>query len=305
MLRNLVSERMMDDLIEDFEDSGVEISRTEIEAKEIMKRIVHHDQDTGGVYVEVTGAQGSGKTSVMLGFLEQILKFYPNEKIFWSSSYKSPLQFLKLGEENYDKIKFLVKEGSGVYFVNRKTGKKIDLNVTYFTDFDDLYEKSEYQYCNAVFFGDRMEWMNFIEFLRSKYDWTHVFIDEFGEVAPSDQSGKLWSRIKQFSEVVKEVRKCDVNLFTNSQSVTDVDYRVRKKIMVKIFLPGAHSDRKARVSQKAIDNLERDPEKGNYGYLEYSGKFGRLRFTKIYRPPRGLSIEAQVEPKKEDEDNGK
>lgn len=295
----------MDDVIEDFEDSVVEISRTEIEAKEIMKRIVHHDQDTGGVYVEVTGAQGSGKTSVMLGFLEQILKFYPKEKIFWSSSYKSPLQFLKLGEENYDKIKFLVKEGSGVYFVNRKTGKKLDLNVTYFTDFDDLYEKSEYQHCNAVFFGDRMEWMNFIEFLRSKYDWTHVFIDEFGEVAPSDQSGKFWSRIKQFSEVVKEVRKCDVNLFTNSQSVTDVDYRVRKKIMVKIFLPGAHADRKARVSQKAIDNLERDPVNGNYGYLEYSGKFGRLRFTKIYRPPQGLSIEAQVEPKKEDEDNGK
>lgn len=298
----MVISKMGSELVKMIYNDAPVKSRTEVEAKRIMKRILKHDEDNGGVYVEVTGAQGAGKTSVMLGFMEQILSFYHREKVFWSSSYRAPLQFLKIGADNFDKLKFLVKRGSGVYFKNRKDGKVLDLEVEYFDDFDDLYRKAEYGKCNAVFFGSRLMWMDFIEYLRSKYEWSHVFIDEFGEVAPSDQSGDMWKKLKQFSEVVKEVRKCDINLFTNSQSVTDVDYRIRKKIMIKVFLPGAHADGKARVTQKAIDRLDQDPVKGNQGYLDYSGKFGRLRFTKIYRPPKGVSIEARVSEKMKESD---
>lgn len=297
--------RMSQSVIELMYDDGPKKSRMDYEAERILKRIIHHDSDNGGVYVEVTGAQGAGKTGAMLGFMEQIMTFYKKEKIFWSSSYKAPLQFLKLGEDKFDKIVFLVKKDSGVVFRNRKTGKLIPLDVKEFTDFDDLYRKAEYQKCNAVFFGNRFEWMDFIEYLRSVFEWSHVFIDEFGEVAPSDQSGEMWSKIKQFSEVVKEVRKCDVNLFTNSQSATDVDYRIRKKIMIKIFLPGASADNKSRIRQSAIDNLMQDPINGNFGYLEYSGKFGRMQFSKIYKPPRGLSIEAIVLKNDEDEKEDK
>ena len=64
--------------------------------------------------------------------------------------------------------------------------------------------------------------------------------------------------------------------------------------MIKIFLPGARADSQSRVTQRAIDNLDRDPVKGNYAYLDDGGTFGRVRFTEIYKPIPGLSWEARV-----------
>jgi len=268
------------------------ISRIEIEGKRILERIHCHNEDYGGVFVEITGAQGSGKTSVMLSFMNYILKHHPDEKVFWSSSYEAPLQFLKVGDLN--KIHWMVMKDSGVKFYNRLTGQEIHPEVTYFKGFEDCYNKAIPGKCNAVFFGKRYKWMEFIKYMRRIYEWKHVFIDEFGEVAPSDQKGRMWKKIRDFSETVKEIRKCNINLFVNSQTATDVDYRVRRKIMIKIFLPGAKADKTSRISQRAIDNLGRDPERGNFAFLDAGGVFGRVRFTEIYKPIPGLSWEAVV-----------
>lgn len=275
-----------------------EIKKVEYIGKMLSKRILSHDEDYGGVYVEVTGAQGSGKTSAMLSWMEYLLNHHPEDRVFWSSSYDAPLQFMKFVEtkEDLHKIHIMVQEGSNVIFKDRrKKGKKLDLFLTTFTDFDDLWDKSRPGKCNAVFFGDRMKWIDFIHYLRSIYEWKHVFIDEFGEVAPSDQKGKTWKKIKDFSETVKEIRKCDINLFTNSQTATDIDYRVRRKIMVKAFLPGALRDPTSRVTQRAIDNLLRDPIHGNYAYLDAGGLFGRVQFQRIFKPSKKYSWEARVE----------
>jgi len=275
-----------------------EVSRVEEVGKQLSQRILEHNDEFGGVYVEVTGAQGSGKTSVMLSWMEYLMKHYPKDKVFWGSSYDAPLQFVKLVEKDSDfnKIHIMVKEGSNVVFRDRRRkGERLDLNVTYFTDFEDLYKKAIPGKCNAVFIGDRLKWMDFIHYLRSIYEWKHVFIDEFGEVAPSDQKGRMWKKIKDFSETVKEIRKCDINLFTNSQTATDIDYRVRRKIMVKTFLPGALRDPTSRVTQKAIDNLRRDPINGNFAFLDAGGLFGRVQFKRIFKPKQDFSWEAKIE----------
>ena len=145
-----------------------EVSKLEYFGKKLSERILQHNDEFGGVYVEVTGAQGAGKTSVMLSWMEYILLHYPDEKIFWSSSYDAPLQFLKFVEkdEDFEKIHIMVKEGSDVIFRDRKAkGRVLDLNITYFTDFEDLYEKARPGKCNAVFFGNRYTWMDFIHYL--------------------------------------------------------------------------------------------------------------------------------------------
>jgi len=67
------------------------LCKSEIIAEKILKRIHIHDIDSGGVFTEITGSQGSGKTSVMLSFMAYTMKNYPNEKIFWSSCYYAPL----------------------------------------------------------------------------------------------------------------------------------------------------------------------------------------------------------------------
>jgi hypothetical protein len=278
-----------------FENEDFELSKSEINAERIIRRIHVHDLDSGGVFSEITGSQGSGKTSVMLSFMDYTIKNYPNEKIFWSSCYNAPLQFVKIGEKNYH---IMVLEGSGVTFHDRNHKlKKIDLPVTYFKDFDNLYEKSLKGKCNAVFFGDRYKWMDYIHYLRSVGEWCHVYIDEISELCPAFTSGKLWHKIKDFSLDLKEVRKCMMNVHTNTQSVSDIDHRVRTKLMVKVYLVGARSDNVSRITQTAIDNLDEDPEHGNEAYLEFSGKFGKTRFKDIYKPIQGMQWEARIHGK--------
>ena len=85
-----------------------------------------------------------------------------------------------------------------------------------------------------------------------------------------------------------------LNLHTNTQSVSDIDHRIRTKIMVRIYLPGARSDNISRISQRAIDNLDEDHVNGNEAYLEFSGKFGKTRFKDIYKPIIGMQWEARV-----------
>lgn len=267
-------------------------SKAEVLGNQILKRIHTKDTDQGGIFGEVTGSQGSSKTSVLLGFAEYALIHHPKDKIFWSEVYNSPLQIYKMEEE---KIHLMVKKGSGVIFRDRdKKLKKIKLDVTYFEDMDDCYEKALYGKVNVVFFGDRGIWRAFVKHLRGLGTWVHIFIDEFGEICPAYGAGEAWKDIGDFSLVLKDVRKCMMNVHTNTQSIINVDYRARNQLMVKIFLPGAMADKHSRVTQKAIDNLTRDPINGNTAYIVNGGEFGVVRFKKIYKPKKGRHYEAHA-----------
>jgi len=267
-------------------------TKGKINAEKILKRIHIHDLDHGGVFVSITGAQGSGKTSVMLSFMKYTITHYPNEKIFFSNPYNAPLQFVKIGKEHYH---IMTKEGAGVTFHDRTQRlKQIYPNVTMFKDYNDLYEKALPGYCNAVFFGDRYEWMGFVHYLRSVGEWTHLYFDELSEIAPAFTGGGIWKQIKDFAIDLKEIRKCQINVFSNTQSLQDLDHRVRTKTMIRLYMPGARSGGESRVNQPAIDNLEENPKLGNQGYVEMSGKFGRTRFKDIFKPNQKQLWEARV-----------
>jgi len=271
------------------------MSKSEINSERILKRIHIHDLDSGGVFTEITGSQGSGKTSVMLSFMNYTIRHYPQEKIFFSNCYNAPFQFVKIGK---DKFNIMVKQGSGITFHDRNQRlKEIKPKVIYFKDYEDLYEKALPGKCNAVFFGDRYKWIGFLHYLRSVGEWTHIYLDELSEIAPAFTSGRTWKKIKDFAIDLKEVRKCMLNVHCNTQSIGDIDHRVRNKIMIKIYLPGARSGKESRITQGAIDNLSEDPIKGNEAYLEYSGKFGKTIFKDIYKPIKGLQWEARVNGK--------
>jgi hypothetical protein len=270
-------------------------SKSEINAERILKRIHIHDLDSGGIFTEITGSQGSGKTSVMLSFMDYVINKYPDEKIFWSNCYYAPLQSVKIGTKKHH---IMLKQDSNVTFHDRTAHlKQINPLITYFKTFDELYYKAKSGCCNSVFFGDRFQWMEFIHYLRSVGEWCHIYIDEISEICPAFTSGKLWKRIRDFSLDMKEVRKCMLNVHCNTQSVSDCDFRIRNKVMVKIYLSGARTDNISRVSQNAIDNLEENPIDGNEAYLEFSGKFGKTRFGDIYKPNPKMLWEARVNGK--------
>ena len=149
--------------------------------------------------------------------------------------------------------------------------------------------------CNAVFFGNLMMWMDFIHHLRGVGEWVHVYIDELSEISPAFTSGKLFKKIGQFSVDLKEVRKCMMNVHCNSQALPDIDHRVRTKLMIRIFLPGAKAGKDSRITQTAIDNLSEDSRGGNEAYLEFGGKFGTTIFKDIFKPIKGLQWEARTD----------
>ena len=60
-------------------------------------------------------------------------------------------------------------------------------------------------------------------------------IDEMSEIAPAFTSGKIWKQIKDLAIDLKECRKCMLNIHSNTQSVSDIDHRVRSKVMIKII----------------------------------------------------------------------
>lgn len=270
----------------------VKPSRLEFEAKMILQRLFEHDQSMGANVCEISGMPGSAKSAVMLSFVNYTILHHPNEKIFWSSAYGAPIDAFKLGR---GKFRILVKEGSDVYFYDRINDCEVELDVIRFTDFDDCYKKCKPGICNVVFFGQpRTIWMEWIEYIKSRPGWHHVYVDEFSEVCPGDVKGKLFHRIAKFANyVVGQLRKCNCNLFYNSQSYGDISYRVRRKLTIRIFMPGAKADRKTRITQKAIDNLQRSREYGNQAYLDYGGVFGKTQFTDIFEPIAGVSVDAR------------
>jgi len=135
--------------------------------------------------------------------------------------------------------------------------------------------------------------MDFMTYLRLMGEWKHIFIDEFSEVSPANTSGKTYKIIHRFANTVKEARKCFINVHANTQATQDIDYRILTKIMISIFLPGSRTTKHSRILQSAIDNLNIDKKTGNEAYIEYSGRFGKTKFSQIYKPNPKYNWEAR------------
>jgi len=258
--------------------------------QELIERIYKKNINAGGSFSSILGAPGAGKTSGMLSLCNMIMKKNPSELIYWSSSYGAPLQFFPIY-----KYHILVKEGMDITFFDRFKNEEVNLQVTTFTDFEDLYNKSKTGCLNCVFFGDRSVWMSWTEFLMSKGGWHTIAFDEISEITPSFTGGQMFKRIGYFANhVVGQTRKCGITILSNTQSPVDTDYRVRKKLNMFIFFAGSRIPKNAtRVTQKAVDNLREDHINGSQCYISAGGRFGVIRFTDIFTPLPNWSVEAR------------
>lgn len=274
------------------ENDEMDLSKSEINARWILSRCHLRNPDEGGVFSIVSGSQGSGKTSVLFSFMNYTLQHHPEEKVFFSNCFFSPLQFPKIGKGRYN---IMVQRDSGITFHDRdKKLLQIYPDVTLFDDYQDCYNKALPGVVSCVFFKDRMMWMDFLHFLRGVGEWVNLYVDELSEICPQFQSGATFHRIGSFASDLKDTRKCMINIHTNTQSISDLDPRTRSKAQVRIYLGGARPETSSRIQQKAIDNLLQNSETGNEAYLEYSGKFGKTVFKDIYRPVAGVHWEARV-----------
>jgi len=257
-------------------------SRQEANFAFIMNRIHSQNKEMGGVLTESTGMQGSAKTSAMLSFCHHNILKHPDQKNFWRNTYDSPLQFTKLPPGTWE---IMVEEGHNLKFYERSEHlPEIPVEYKVFKTLDELHDDATPGKCTAVFFRDESYWMNLVHYLGFRGEWNHVFLDEYGELFPSNPSGPLYRKIMEAVFDFGEIRKRNINVHTTTQVASDVFYGIRRKIMIFIYFPGARAAG-GLVKQEAVDKLELNPVKGNQAWLELRGhRYGKGRFTQIYKP---------------------
>ena len=74
-------------------------------------------------------------------------------------------------------------------------------------------------------------------------------------------------------------------MHATTHAAAEIDWRIRRKIMIYIYFPGAKVVSDGLVKQIAVNKLELNIEKGNQAWLELRGhRYGKGRFAKIYKP---------------------
>jgi len=250
-----------------------------------------HRDDQGGWVVQIVGKKGSGKTAATLSFLNNALHKYPTERVWFSECLNAALQCFKL---NPDDVQLFAEKDKIVFRDrDRKMKPTNRLDVIEFTDIEDLYEKSIPGKVNVPFFESRTTWLDLVAYLTHDVgEWQHVFIDEMNELTPAG-AGEVWRDNAWFSSVLKDARKSFVSLYWNTQMAEQLDWRVRKMAMMKIFLPGSQTSNRDRTWQNSVWSLQQDDKRGNEFWIEETGgHYGKCRLTDIWKPRKGYHFDA-------------
>lgn len=286
---------------------GVISDKTSEVGYEIIDKIRDRNVNPGGNAVEFVGASGSGKTSLFFNLVEDFARNeQENELMFWRESLDTPIQFVK-----YPKFDIFVEKGMEIDILDQNNdGQVIDFPMKKFghvpkinykvelenepdtEDVEDNEEKKREQdevfekICkmadpnrlNVIFFKRRSTWIDLIRYLKEIPTWHDVFIDEYEDIFPNQNSGDEWWRIEWAKKNLKQVRKGLTNVFGNTQSTSDVDWRVREKMTIWGYMPGGVPDKKSPVKNGAVRGLEigqawLDWKRSDYGKINFLPKY--------------------------------
>ncbi len=257
-----------------------QISLTDKIGKQIYERVMARDSALGGIVLETLGVQGSGKTSLLLSIAEQIMSTYPKELIFWRDSFYTQCQFNRV-----EKWQIYIEKGVEIEFRDIDLGKTVSLPVTFFDDFDELISLAKPQQLNVIYFENNIKYVDFIKYLRLHPGFQSLFIDEYEDIAPLRCRGEQWKKNEEFSQEMKHIRRGLVNLFCDTQNSSDVDWRVRSKIMCHVYLYGSKVDHLSPVDQAGVNALDVGEILIDYGHA----LFGKGSFNAY--PPRKPILE--------------
>jgi len=251
--------------------------------------IMNRNKSQGGCADEVLGPQGTGKTSLMLGYACRIMEEHPDEIIIWKDSYQSPCMFNRLND-----WEIFVESGVDIEFRDIGKNEIIELPTVFFDDYNDLLSKLKQQQLNVIYVKDEViGYIRLINFLRRQAGWQSIFIDEYEDIAPINESGINYKLIDALGKNLKNIRKGLVSLFCNTQDKGSIDWRVRPKFMCNTYLGGSVVDSSSEVYQQAVNGLSIGQD-----FISWFGKFGKINFEAF--EPKEPVIEA-VDKNKPDE----
>jgi len=261
--------------------------RARDEAKKILTRRIERDPSHGGILSLTVGLQGEGKTSQLLHEAKIIMGRHPNEIIIWRDSLESAAQFNRIG----DNWQIFAEEGINLSFRDLTSGGDLKIKYETFDNFNKLIDKDmgggmlKPQQLNVLYFKYEYTWIDLLHHLRECPGWQSVFFDEIEDVIPYGVSGKAWKKNKLFSDNAKNIRKGLVNMFGDTQNISDLDWRFISKVMMMVYLKGSKVDPRSQVKQVAVNKLNLGS-----GFIDWGfGSFGKIKFPAF--PPRNPVFE--------------
>jgi len=256
-------------------DNSPSISKQELQGKRLWNMLFERNSDFGGFFVELSGIMGSGKTSLQLRMARRVMKENPKELVYWSEPLSNPFQASKIG----DGFQILCERRMPVKVleITNNLQPVDDIKIRYFDGFKKLIRMSEPGLLNVIYFKDLYRWIDFLIRVKLNPEWQTFFFDEFEDVCPFRCRGKVWQKNELFASSIKEIRKSKVSVIYNTQNTMDVDYRVRSKLMVHLYLFGSRGDDLSPVFKKALQGLE-----VGQGWIDYGfALFGLLNFKPL------------------------
>jgi len=258
--------------------------RLSVEGEKLWNMLFERNTDFGGWFSEITGLMGRGKTSLMLQMADKIITEYPDELIFWREAPLSPLQAAKLGD-NFELFAER-KQPMGVYELGKTRPIPTDkYKIRYFKGCMELIKMARPGQLNVVYFQKPTTWIDLMFRLRMNTQFQTLLLDEMEDVTPGRcrrEDGTYWSNDK-FANHLKEIRKCRINIIYNTQSKTDIDWRIRSKVMFHIYLAGSRGDDESPIYRSMIQSLVPGEALLDLGF----SLFGKITFD-AYRPKEKL-----------------
>jgi hypothetical protein len=303
-----------------------------LEGRRLTTELTVHNNDFGGVTAVVYGSKGSGKTTLFLTLCQTVQCYNTvtnvleletsiwrgGDEDYWTwLPYERTRVFIH--RDDINTVSFKCDEDLSEYDRN-----KLPEIIVYKSN-KDLYSKLLHGGVNVIYepttytLTDRLKkmiqkrgvagdelfkkkevdsiiwWFEFIDWLRINKSLEHisVFIDEADQLLPVSPSGARWHLNLWFKDIMRALRKRNISLFLACHGYTDIDGRIRPKVMYRIYMKGACAPSESLIWKTAPITLPQ----GKY-YIERDA-WGWARFNKIDEQPRVLVV---LKPDSDDEE---
>lgn len=293
-----------------------------LEGRRLTTELTVHNNDFGGVTAVVYGSKGSGKTTLFLTLCQTVQCYNQNgqlelETSIWrggDEDYWTWLPYERtrvfIHRDNIDTVSFKCDEDLSEYdrsklpqIIMYKNNKDLydkllrgGINVVYEPTTYALTDRLKKMIQRRGVAGDELFkkkevdpiiwWFEFVDWLRVNKSLEHisVFIDEADQLLPVSPSGARWHLNLWFKDIMRALRKRNISLYLACHGYTDIDGRMRPKIMYRIYMKGACAPSESLIWKTAPITLPQ----GKY-YIERDA-WGWARFNKIDEQPRVLVV---------------
>ncbi len=293
-----------------------------LEGRRLTTELTVHNNDFGGVTAVVYGSKGSGKTTLFLTLCQTVQCYNQQgqlelETSIWrggDEDYWTWLPYERtrvfIHRDNIDTVSFKCDEDLVeydrsklpqiiVYKNNKDLYDKLlrgGINVVYEPTTYSLTDRLKKMIQRRGVAGDELFkkkevdpiiwWFEFVDWLRVNKSLEHisVFIDEADQLLPVSPSGARWHLNLWFKDIMRALRKRNISLYLACHGYTDIDGRMRPKIMYRIYMKGACAPSESLIWKTAPITLPQ----GKY-YIERDA-WGWARFNKIEEQPRVLVV---------------